>query len=48
MIWIKLLGMWIFSDSFFTIHTYWGKEGFKEHYIRIIRLLCGIGLMIWG
>ena len=48
MIWIKLLGMWIFSDAWFSIHTYWGKEGFKEHYIRIIRLLCGIGLMIWG
>ena len=48
MIWVKLLGMWIIADSWFSICTYWGKEGFKENHIRYIRLICGFVLVILG
>ena len=45
---IKLIAMWIFADAWYSIHTYWGKETWKEQYIRVIRLVCGIIIMVWG
>jgi len=45
---IAILGTWLFCDGIFSLHCYWGKEGFKEHYIRIIRIIIGLIFMIWG
>lgn len=45
---ICLLGMWIFADAYFSLYTYWGKEGRKPQHIRVIRLIIGIILMVVG
>lgn len=46
--WVKLIGVWLFADAWFSIHTYWGKENLREQYIRVIRAICGIVLIVWG
>ena len=48
MIEIKLMGMWIFADAWYSIHTYWGKETWKEQYIRVIRLVLSAYIIVVG
>lgn len=54
---VGLIGMWIFSDGilswtlYLNAPSYEGskKQNFKrDHWVRAIRMLCGIGLMILG
>ena len=46
---LTALGIWLFSDAWFSIVTYVGKPGqtiLKDHSIRIIRGLIGVALVI--
>ncbi len=43
-----LIGTWLFCDGLFSIHQYWGKEGLRENYIRVVRITLGIILIILG
>ena len=48
---IKLLGMWFFCDAWFSLALYVGRpeqKWLKDHSIRIIRLVAGICLILWG
>ena len=45
---IKLIGMWLFCDSIFSLRTYWDKEDWFAQGIRWVRLLCSVAVMIWG
>lgn len=47
-VFVKLIGVWIISDAWFSLLTYWGKERFREQHIRWIRLGLGIALVIFG
>lgn len=47
-LYIKLIGMWLLSDSIFSLRTYWRKEdGFCQG-IRWVRLICSLIIMILG
>jgi hypothetical protein len=45
-----LIGMWIFSDAWYSLVLYSSKNEpfWKCHSIRVIRLLCGIALIVLG
>ena len=45
-----LIGMWIFSDAWYSLVLYSSKNEpfWKCHSIRVIRLLCGITLIVLG
>ena len=43
---LALLGMWLISDSIFSLRTYWRKEDAFAQGIRTARLLIGIGLVV--
>ena len=45
---VKLIGMWLFCDSIFSLRTYWDKEDWFAQGIRWVRLVCSLGVMIWG
>jgi hypothetical protein len=45
---IKLIGMWLLSDSIFSLRTYWGKEDLFCQGIRWTRLILSGVLIIWG
>ena len=54
---IGLIGMWIFSDGAYSIALYLNTPSFrsgekqswkKDHAIRLVRSLLGIGLMLAG
>ena len=46
---MKLIGMWLFSDSIFSLRTYWGgKEDIFCQGIRWTRLVCSVYIMVWG
>jgi len=54
---IGLIGMWIFSDGAYSIALYINAPSFrkgerqswsKDHAIRLLRIFCGIALMIMG
>jgi len=52
---IVCAGMWCITDGWFSMSLYWGlKAGerqqtfWRDHYIRVIRILIGIGLVICG
>lgn len=45
---LKLIGMWIFCDAWFSICCYLGKEGLKENHIRYIRLVAAVAIMVMG
>jgi len=47
---IKLLGMWLFSEAIFSLHTYWKEDNLFDfgQSIRWIRLITGIFLMVMG
>ena len=48
---IGLLGMWFFTDAIFSLCLYMGKpdeKWLRNHLVRIIRLIGGIGLIIIG
>ena len=45
---IKLLGMWLFCDAWFSVCCYIGKEKFLQNHIRYIRGIMAVAIMIWG
>ena len=54
---IGLIGMWIASDGAYSIALYINAPSFREnekqswqkdHAIRLIRIFCGVALMIMG
>lgn len=53
---IGLMGMWLFCDAVFSISIYLNKAGYhgekqtwrRDHWIRIIRALCGVALIVIG
>ena len=46
---LKLIGMWLFCDSIFSLRTYWGgKEDLFCQGIRWVRLGCSVVIMVWG
>jgi hypothetical protein len=54
---LGLIGMWIVSDAilswtlYLNAPSYEGakKQTFKrDHFIRLIRLVCGVIIIIWG
>jgi hypothetical protein len=45
---MKLIGMWLFCDSIFSLRTYWGKEDLFCQGIRWTRLVCSVAVMIYG
>jgi len=49
-IFIKLLGMWLFSDAVYSLILYKGKgeRFFPHHWIRWVRMLIGVIIMIWA
>jgi len=54
--WIGLIGMWIVSDAIYSYVLYahsqsWrgDKQTFKkDNWVRLVRLVCGIALIIMG
>jgi len=46
--WLAVIGTWILCDGLFSLHCYWGKEGWKENYIRLIRMFIGLILIFGG
>lgn len=55
--WVGLIGMWIFSDAILSITLYLNSPSYdgspkqtwaKDHWVRVIRALCGIALIIIG
>ena len=49
-IWIKLLGVWFLADSIYSLIVWSGKgqSFWKDHSIRIIRLVGSIAMILWG
>ncbi len=51
-----LIGMWLFSDGIYSWVLYSKAMSWKgnqqnflhDHWIRLIRILCGIALMVFG
>ena len=45
---IVIAGMWCITDGWFSLSLYWNTEQtfWKDHYIRVIRIIMGIGL-VW-
>ena len=46
--WLAVIGTWTLCDGLFSLHCYWGKEGWKENYIRLIRMFIGLILIFGG
>ncbi|MGB2990528.1 MAG: hypothetical protein WBC98_11285 [Candidatus Zixiibacteriota bacterium] len=52
--WIKLMGMWCLTDGWFSLSLYIAhfpdrkQTWFKDHYIRAIRIVVGLLLIIFG
>ena len=49
--WVKLCGIWLFSDALFSLALYIGKPGelwFKNHGVRLLRLVIGVALVMYG
>ena len=53
--WLIIFGMWNLTDGWFSISLYWGlKAGerqqtfWRDHYIRVIRIIIGLSLIIMG
>jgi len=53
---IGLIGMWVFSDAVLSITLYLNSQSYdgtrqtwrKDHWVRVVRGLCGIALMVMG
>ena len=54
---IELIAMWIFSDAVYSWSLYVNAPGYegskrqtfkKDHWVRLVRALCAIGLMVIG
>jgi len=48
--WVKLIGMWLLSDSVYSLILYIpkGEPFWKCHSIRILRLILSVALVLWG
>jgi len=49
--WIKLIGVWILSDAFYSLLLYVGKpeeKWLKHHSIRIVRAILAVLLILYG
>ncbi len=48
---LTICGTWLICDGWFSLSLYIrNKEQswYKDHYIRVIRILVGIALIVWG
>jgi len=52
---LAVIGTWFICDGWFSMSLYWGKKAgdrqqtfWRDHYIRVIRILAGIALIIFG
>jgi len=54
---VGLIGMWVFSDAILSWSLYVNAPSYegspkqtfkKDHWVRLVRLLCGIALMVLG
>ena len=54
---LGLIGMWIVSDAILSWTLYLNAPSYegskkqtfrKDHFIRLIRLVCGVVIIIWG
>jgi hypothetical protein len=55
--WVKLLGMWLFSDAIYSIMLYLTAPGVdgktkqtwkRDHWVRVVRGAIGLALIIGG
>lgn len=54
--WIGLIGMWIFSDSIYSLMLYLSAPGYnvknqtwaRDHWVRAVRAVCGLALIVMG
>lgn len=49
--WVNLIGVWIFSDSIYSLILYKNRddqEFWRDHSIRIVRLILSAILVIFG
>lgn len=46
--WIKMIGVWIVSDSIYSLILHWKETFWKDHSIRILRLILAVCLIAWG
>lgn len=54
--WLGVIGTWIFSDAALSLALYLNAPSYrgkkqtwrKDHYIRVIRAICGIILIVMG
>lgn len=53
---VGLIGMWILSDAILSITLYLNAQSYdgtkqtwrKDHWVRLVRLICGIALIAIG
>ena len=48
MIWLKVIGLWLVLDGIISIGVYPKQSWWREHSVRVVRILTGIALIIWG
>ena len=49
--WLAVCGTWFVCDGIFSLSLYIGdkkQSWHKDHYIRVIRILVGLALIIFG
>lgn len=47
--WVLAIGVWVVADGVSSLYTYIGKDGqswWKDHSLRILRMVVGIVLII--
>lgn len=53
---LTIAGMWCLTDGWFSMALYWNRKGWEgekqtfwhDHYIRVIRIIIGLGLIIFS
>ena len=54
---LGLIGMWIVSDAILSWTLYFNAPSYegskrqtfrKDHWVRLVRLICGVVIIIWG
>ena len=55
--WIKLAGVWVLTDATYSITLYLNAPSYqgsskqtwkRDHWVRIIRAIIGIAMILWG
>jgi len=48
MCWVKCIGVWLLSDSIYSLILHWKETFWKDHSIRIVRLILSVILILYG